>query len=163
MVMSTYSAIIFQRCLRMASRALRPSDITSSFCAGRSRKNSIARRITLALNAPHKPAFPAHHQQQHALLRPPPQQRMSALRRAQRRGMHHAAKAPAYKAARKPPSPARAASRAAATNFIARVICCVFFTERMRRLISSWVAMGNVCVKPRGYSRRGRVPPGIAP
>ena len=32
-------------------------------------------------------------------------------------------------------------SRAAATNFIARVICCVFFTERMRRRKSSSVAM----------------------
>jgi hypothetical protein len=32
-------------------------------------------------------------------------------------------------------------NRAAATNFIARVICCVFFTERIRRRKSRSVAM----------------------
>src|SRR5439155_4934616 len=35
-------------------------------------------------------------------------------------------------------------SRAAATNFIARVICWVFFTERMRRRKSRSVAMGRL-------------------
>src|SRR5271155_2096471 len=50
-------------------------------------------------------------------------------------------------------------NRAAATNFIARVICCVFFTERMRRRKSRSVAMsvGSVDSLFRGSAggRRG--------
>ena len=36
-------------------------------------------------------------------------------------------------------------SRAAAMNFIARVICCVFFTERIRRRKSRSVGMEGFC------------------
>src|ERR1700740_2070467 len=44
--------------------------------------------------------------------------------------------------------------RAAATNFMARVICCVFFTERMRRLMSSCVGI-RVYVYPNRRLARG--------
>src|SRR6202021_3220872 len=45
-------------------------------------------------------------------------------------------------------------SRAAATNFMARVICCVFLTERMRRLMSSCVGI-RVYVCPNHRLARG--------
>src|SRR5580700_7912366 len=47
-------------------------------------------------------------------------------------------------------------SRAAATNFIARVICWLLFTERMRRRKSRSVAIGSVAARLLGGRLRYR-------
>ena len=56
--MSTYSPTIFQERLRNASRLFLAMAITSSDLSLFSRRNSNARRNTLALNAPHRPRSP---------------------------------------------------------------------------------------------------------
>src|SRR5216684_3339254 len=152
----TYSPRNEKSCLRKASRPFLPMGMTNSLRSRCARRNSTALRRMLALNAPQRPRSPVR-----------TRVRIFASSRRAIRGCagfsiramverSTLAICAAYGRAEMARSCARR-SRAAATNFIARVICWVFFTERMRRRKSRSVGIGSrqarFLVRARGRSR----------
>src|SRR5579863_1327340 len=142
-VTPTYSPISGHFCLRKESRPFRPTASTSIFWAECERKNSIPRRTALALKAPARPRSPvtitsnarcsgrrANSRCAGLSMRPATERTICVI--AVEKGLASMA----ISCAR--------LSRAAETNFIARVTCCVLFTERMRRRKSRRVAMSEV-------------------
>src|SRR5215469_13376670 len=127
-----YSAIRLNPAFRKASRPFLPTGMTESLRPLFARKNSLALRKILVLNAPANPRSPVKTKAR----------TLSSGRRASngccgsviRLIVERSTRTNSFAYGRA----ARAAScarrnRAAATNFMARVICWVFFTERMRR------------------------------
>src|SRR5205807_9802869 len=135
-----YSAIRLNPAFRRASRPFLPTGITESLRPLLARKNSFALRKILVLNAPARPRSPVK-----TSVRAFSSGRRassgccgSATRLIVERSTRTSSLA--YGRAAKAASCARR-KRAAATNFMARVICWVFFTERMRRRKSRSVGM----------------------
>src|SRR2546425_931739 len=149
----TYSPANSYPRLRKASRPFLPTGRTRIFFSALARMTSCALRRTFVLNAPHSPRSPAS-----------TTTRTFCLRRFVSSGCwgfsiraiverRTRAISLAYGRAERARSCARR-KRAAATNFIARVICWVFFTVRMRRRKSR--SVGTVGRQKLSSTRRRR-------
>src|SRR5215469_6509537 len=158
----TYSPANFIPTLRKTSRPFFPIGIVTIFFPGLLRKKSAARFRILVLNAPASPLSPDS-----TITR----MRSSGLRASKgccgdstRAIVERSTRASSFAYGRAASAASCALrSRAADTNFIARVICWVFFTERMRRRKSSKVGiffryrMISFSVRRRRYRRHEAV------
>src|SRR5579862_356891 len=148
----TYSATNDQPALFSELRPFLPMGRTLTFFDEFSRSTCIARRSTFELNAPARERSPVTTTTRifSSGRRSSSGCAVDSMRAAAERNTRRISWA--YGRAAKTPSCERR-SFAAATNFIARVICCVLFTERMRRRKSRSVAIDG---QRSARDRRGR-------